>query len=103
MATDGKGCATRSVRPADGRAGSSGSRQRPPDAVRGFLFRLLPPRPDFAVTMSPDERATMNDHARYWAECMARGDVIAYGPVNDPSGPYGIGIIVTDDLAAAEG
>jgi uncharacterized protein len=70
--------------------------------VPGFVFRLLPPRPDFPFTMSPAERATMDDHAAYWAGRMAQGEVIAYGPVNDADGPYGIGIILAADLAGAE-
>jgi hypothetical protein len=66
------------------------------------VFRLIPPRLDFAFTLSPAERATMDEHGAYWADRMAQGEVVAYGPVNDPAGPYGIGIIVADDLAAAE-
>jgi hypothetical protein len=50
----------------------------------GFAFRLIPPRPDFPVTMSEEERATMAAHAAYWASLAARGTALAYGPVNDP-------------------
>ena len=67
-----------------------------------FLFKLIPPRPDFPFTMSDDEHATMLAHIAYWGDLTARGVTIAYGPVNDPAGGYGIGIILTDDLAAAE-
>ena len=67
-----------------------------------FLFKLIPPRPDFPFTMSDDERATMSAHIGYWGEITARGATIAYGPVNDPTGGYGIGIILADDAAAAE-
>ena len=35
-----------------------------------FLFRLLPPRADFAQTMTPDEQDTMTRHAAYWRELM---------------------------------
>ena len=69
----------------------------------GFVFKLIPPRPDFAFTMATDERATMDEHVAYWAELTRQRRVLAYGPVNDPSGPYGIGIIIADDLADAEG
>jgi len=67
-----------------------------------FLFKLIPPRPDFPFTMTDDERATMLAHLDYWATLTAAGKTVAYGPVNDPAGGYGIGVIVVDDLAAAE-
>ena len=31
-----------------------------------FLFRLLPPRPDFPATMTGAERSTLDDHVAYW-------------------------------------
>jgi hypothetical protein len=31
--------------------------------VTGFVFRLIPPRPDFASTMSDDERAIRTEQA----------------------------------------
>jgi uncharacterized protein YciI len=67
-----------------------------------FPFKLIPPRPDFPFTMSDPERATMLAHVSYWGELTAAGATIAYGPVDDPTGGYGIGVIVADDLAAAE-
>ena len=70
--------------------------------MQGFVYKLIPPRPDFAFTMSDDERTTMNAHVQYWGELTQQGHTIAYGPVNDPAGPYGIGIILADDLATAE-
>lgn len=68
----------------------------------GFLFKLIPPRPDFRVTMSDDERATMVEHVRYWGELTASGKALAYGPVNDPAGGYGIGIVIADDTLEAQ-
>jgi uncharacterized protein YciI len=70
--------------------------------VPGFVFRLIPPRPDFASTMSEEERAMMNAHGAYWGDLVAQGDVVAVGPVAHPAGPYGIGIVVAPDLPAAE-
>jgi uncharacterized protein YciI len=70
--------------------------------MKGFVYRLLAPRPTFAVDMTPEERATLNDHAAYWAELMHRGKAVAFGPVNDPQGPYGLGILLVEDLAEAE-
>jgi uncharacterized protein YciI len=70
--------------------------------VTGFVFRLIPPRPDFASTMSDEERAVMDAHFAYWGELLARGQVVALGPVVDPAGAYGLGIVLAPDLAAAE-
>ncbi len=70
--------------------------------MMGFVFRLVPPRPDFPFTMSDDERSTMLEHVAYWSGLTDRGAVLAFGPVNDPNGPYGIGIILAKDLDAAE-
>jgi uncharacterized protein YciI len=68
----------------------------------GYVFRLIPPRPDFASTMSEDERGVMDAHFAYWGELLARGQVIAIGPVADPNGPYGIGIVLAPDMTGAE-
>jgi uncharacterized protein YciI len=72
------------------------------EVVTGFVFRLLPPRPTFAFDMTAEERATMTDHVAYWSALAAEGKVLAFGPVGDPAGPYGIAIILAEDQAAAE-
>jgi uncharacterized protein YciI len=69
--------------------------------VKGFVFRLIPPRPDFAFTMSSEERETMVEHFGYWSELAERGKALAFGPVDDPKGTYGIGIVVAEDDAEA--
>jgi uncharacterized protein len=69
--------------------------------VLGFVFRLLPPRPDFPTTMGEEERQMMGAHAGYWREQMAAGRVAAFGPVGGDQ-PYGIGIIVAEHAAEAE-
>jgi len=58
-----------------------------------FLFRLLPPRADFAQTMTPDEQDAMARHAAYWHELMGAGRVVVYGPVADPEGVWGLGVV----------
>lgn len=68
----------------------------------GFVFRLISPRPGFAFDMSPDERATMMEHVAYWSALAAQGNVLAFGPVDDPSGSYGIGIVVAASQSEAE-
>jgi uncharacterized protein YciI len=44
----------------------------------------------------------MTEHVAYWSELAREGTALAFGPVSDPSGPYGIGIILVEDLVAAE-
>jgi uncharacterized protein len=70
--------------------------------VPGYVFRLLPPRPTFRFDMSPAEREVMFEHVGYWSDLAARDKVLAFGPVDDPVEPYGIGIVVADGLAQAE-
>jgi uncharacterized protein len=61
-----------------------------------FVLHLLPSRPDFAQTMTDEERAIMMKHVGYWTEIMNRGKVLAFGPVLDPKQVYGLGIIAVD-------
>ena len=68
--------------------------------TRYFLCRLLPPRPDFAATMSADERVVMQNHVAYWIGKLQRGEAIVFGPVADPAGDWGVGIIAAADETA---
>jgi hypothetical protein len=70
--------------------------------MHGFVFRLVPPRSDFPFTMTDDERSTMVDHVAYWTRLAGAGSVLDFGPVADPVGPSGIGIVPVEDLGAAE-
>ena len=62
-----------------------------------YVLHLLPTRPDFAQTMTDEERAIMEEHVAYWTEKMNQGKVIAFGPVLDPKSVYGLGIVAVDD------
>lgn len=66
-----------------------------------FFCKLLPPRADFALTMTPDELRLMQQHAAYWKEAMGRGHVVTFGLVGDPRGAYGIGIVTFPGEAEA--
>lgn len=61
-----------------------------------FAIKLLPCRPDFAQTMTEDERAIMQQHIAYWKQYMDQGIMLIFGPVLDPKGAYGFGIIAVD-------
>lgn len=65
--------------------------------MKHFLFRLLSPRSTFPSDITPEEVAIMQQHVRYWTGVMATGRVIAFGPVADPAGAYGIAIIRLED------
>lgn len=67
-----------------------------------FVLHLLPSRPDFAQTMTDDERIIMIKHVAYWTEIMNRGKILAFGPVLDPKAVYGLGIVVIDNEQEVE-
>ena len=66
-----------------------------------FLYRLIAPRPTFAQDMNDDERAVMGRHAGYLRGLLERDVVVAFGPVFDPAGSWGLGLIDLEDEAAA--
>ncbi|WP_246673404.1 SRPBCC domain-containing protein [Mesorhizobium sp. B2-4-14] len=65
-----------------------------------FHCRLIPPRPDFAFTLTDAEKALMKQHSDYLRGKLGEGGVILFGPVADPVGPWGLGIVRADDEAA---
>lgn len=58
-----------------------------------FFLKLVPCRPTFAQDMSTEERAVMQQHVAYWMEWMKQGKVHVFGPVFDPNGAYGMGVV----------
>ena len=62
-----------------------------------YAVYLLPSRPDFAQTMTDEERSIMEEHVTYWLEKMKQGKVVTFGPVMDPESTYGLGIISVDN------
>ncbi|HKP43455.1 YciI family protein [Mycobacterium sp.] len=64
-----------------------------------FLFRLVPPRADFAQTMTAEERHAMALHMAYWQNLLTAGQVVVYGPVADPEGVWGMGVLRAADRA----
>jgi len=65
--------------------------------MRGFVFRLIHPRSDFAFAMNDEARPTMTAHFGYWSKLAEEGKALAFGPVDDPGGNYGMGIVVAED------
>lgn len=58
-----------------------------------YALYLNPPRPTFMQDMSDEERGLMQQHIAYWNDYMSKGMVLAFGPVMDPKGVYGLGIV----------
>jgi uncharacterized protein YciI len=70
---------------------------QPTPNERFYVCRLLPPRSNFATDMTPEERQAMEAHAAYWSEHLRRGVAVLYGPVADPKGTWGLGVIRVKD------
>jgi oxalyl-CoA decarboxylase len=66
-----------------------------------FFMKLIAPRPTFAADMNDAEKALMQEHARYWKSRQDKGEVIVFGPVLDPNGAYGMGVVTANDDAGA--
>jgi uncharacterized protein YndB with AHSA1/START domain len=71
-----------------------------PREDRYFFVRLIAPRPTFVQDMSAEERAVMIEHAGYWRGHLDTGAAIVFGPVADPEGGWGLGVIRAADEAA---
>jgi len=67
-----------------------------------FFFKLIPPRPNFSETMTDEERQIMLAHVAYWTDQRDKGVALIFGPVLDPKGVFGMGVIETEDEAAAQ-
>ena len=48
------------------------------------------------MDMSDAERVVMQQHIAYWKGVMDQGKVIVFGPVFDPEGAYGMGVVEMD-------
>jgi uncharacterized protein len=66
-----------------------------------FFLKLIPPRATFPGDITEAERATMGRHADYLTSLLDRGQGVAFGPVFDPSGVFGMGIVEAEDEAGA--
>jgi hypothetical protein len=65
--------------------------------MKYFFIKLMPPRPDFMVTMTDSERLLMRDHAVYWQGLAEKGWAVAYGPVAAETGSFGAGFWALPD------
>jgi uncharacterized protein len=58
-----------------------------------FFLKLLPPRSSFTADMTAEERAIMHAHIAYWAPHIEAGTMIVMGPLADPNGGWGLGVL----------
>jgi uncharacterized protein YciI len=70
---------------------------QPARAKKHFVVRLIPPRPTFAGDMTDEERAIMAAHGAYWRDLMSRDIAFLFGPVLDPAGVWGLGVLEARD------
>lgn len=72
---------------------SGATPSQPASTRKHFVVRLIPPRPTFAADMTDEERAIMAAHGAYWRGLMNRGIALLFGPVLDPAGVWGLGVL----------
>jgi uncharacterized protein YndB with AHSA1/START domain len=73
--------------------------------ARTFFCRLDGPRPTFPKDMTEREATLMKEHVAYWQDQTRRGKAVVFGPVADPKGTWGLGIIQAesdDELRALQ-
>lgn len=62
-----------------------------------YVLRTTPPRPTFQQDMTEEERHIMIQHIAYWTDNADKGIALVFGPVFDPKGGYGLGIIEVEN------
>jgi uncharacterized protein YciI len=67
-----------------------------------FHLRLVAPRSTFPFDITESERAAMAKHADFWRGKAKDRVAIAVGPVFDPEGAFGMGVVECENLDAAQ-
>jgi hypothetical protein len=67
--------------------------------MKYFLCRLTGPRPTFPQDMTPREAEIMRAHTDYCGELLRSGRAVVFGPVADPAGIWGLGVLQLADDA----
>jgi hypothetical protein len=62
-----------------------------------YFCKLVPPRADFAQTLTAAEMTAMQAHGAYWNDKAAANIALAIGLVADPQGFYGVSIVEVAD------
>ncbi len=67
--------------------------------MRHYVIKLKAARENFMATMTAEEMQVMQTHAGYWKGLLDQGKTIVFGPVADPAGSYGLGVVAVEDEA----
>lgn len=65
--------------------------------MKTYVTKLIAARPTFMFDATADEMAVMRRHLAFWTEQMAAKRVVVFGPVADPTAPYGIAVLTLPD------
>lgn len=70
---------------------------------RYFMARLVPPRTTFPADATPEELDLMRAHAAHCKTLLQQGNGLLFGPVADPKGAWGLGVLraPSEDAARA--
>src|SRR5262245_14190121 len=58
-----------------------------------FFMKLVAPRPTFPYDMTDAEKSIMQQHTAYLKGYLDKGMIKVYGPVFDPNGAFGMGVV----------
>jgi len=67
--------------------------------MKYYVCKLTGPRPTFPQDMTPQEASIMQAHADYCGELLRAGKALLFGPVADPTGVWGLGVLRLPDDA----
>lgn len=70
--------------------------------MQHFLLKLIPPRPTFPQDMNDEEKQLMQQHAEYMKQLQTQGIALAYGPVFERKGAWGLGILEVENEESAK-
>lgn len=65
--------------------------------MKHYLCKFIPPRADFLATMTNEEQHLMSLHKVLMDDLMAKGLVVAHGPVIDEFGGWGLSLYQVDE------
>jgi len=64
--------------------------------VSTYAYKFVSHKPDLPVSMTEHEATVMHEHVAYWKTLLEKGTAVAFGPVLDPAGAWGIAIVDAD-------
>lgn len=70
--------------------------------MKYYLCKFIPLRADFLATMSADEQEWMRQHGDFLNDLLAKGLIVAHGPVIEGTRGYGVSLYqIADDQEIA--